>query len=163
MKSTWSFVTIAMMVVANATAGEAEGISSITSLYASPYQTEISYRSKRLPKWSFGVKYNRKVNFHPLWVDSISENPSIDSIRLSAARMIPMTKSQRIFASVQTSNDHNFDVHDWVYLPANAGTAASLGWQLGASQDLNLAVEYEYREVGEVDISSLLLGVQYYF
>ena len=130
---------------------------------ASPYQSEISFRSQRLPAWRFGVRYNRELPYHDQWVDKISTYHSVDSVRVSASRSLLKDSSQRIFAALQTSNDQQAAYSDWLYLPYNAGTAASVGWQIGELNSVKMAVEYQYREVSDKDINSLLLGVQYYF
>ena len=84
-------------------------------------------------------------------------------MRVSASRSLVKDSSQRIFAALQTSNDQQAAYSDWLYLPYNAGTAASVGWQIGELNSVKMAVEYQYREVSDKDINSLLLGVQYYF
>lgn len=136
---------------------------SKTAFVASPYQSEISFQSDRLPAWQFGVRYNRELPYHDQWVDTIETYQSVDSVRVSASRVILKNSTQRIFAAVQTSNDTQAAYSEWLYLPYNAGTAASVGWQIGELDSLKMAVEFQYREVSDTDISSLLLGVQYYF
>ena len=136
---------------------------SKTAFAASLYQSEISFKSDRLPAWQFGVRYNREMPYHDQWVDTITPSSSVDSVRVSASRIIIKNSSQRIFAALQTSNDTQAAYSEWLYLPYNAGTAASVGWQIGELDSLKMAVELQYREVSDTDISSLLLGVQYYF
>lgn len=130
---------------------------------SSPQASAIRFKSALLPQWSFDVTHNRAVPGNLMWMDSISRHSPIDSIRLSASRTISDSSQQRIFASIQASNDFYTRSVDWVVLPGNAGVAASVGWFIGEVDSLNMAVEFEYREVGETDVNSLNLGVQYYF
>ena len=126
-------------------------------------QSAVFIHSPKLPKWSFGVLYDRELPYHPMWIDSIDTYRPVDSLTLKASRVIAPAGKQRLFAAIQTSNNQNFASQNQVYLPANAGVAASLGWQVGKENSLNMAVEYEYREVGEQELQSIVLGVQYYF
>ena len=165
METFWR-VSLLMMLSASALAAEDSLLAekeSKTAFVASPYQSEISFQSKRLPKWQFGVRYNREMPYHDQWVDSITSYQSVDSVRVSASRMILKNSTQRIFAALQTSNDTQAAYSEWLYVPYNAGTAASVGWQIGELDSVKMAVELQYREVSDTDISSLLLGVQYYF
>ncbi|WP_018982715.1 hypothetical protein [Salinimonas chungwhensis] len=138
-------------------------VSSQIEIDKAQHQADVYYKNYHLPQWSFGLKYEREMPYHPLWIDAIDTYRPVDSIRLLARRALPTTKSQRIFAAVQTSNNQNFSSLQQVYIPENAGVAASLGWELGDVNRFNMAVEYEYRAVGELDISSIELGVKYHF
>lgn len=126
-------------------------------------QSAVFIHSSRLPKWSFGVLYDRELPYHPMWIDSIDTYRPVDSLTLKASRAIASAGKQRLFAAIQTSNNQNFESQNQVYLPSNAGVAASLGWQVGKENSLNMAVEYEYREIGQQELQSIVLGVQYYF
>lgn len=134
-----------------------------TTFVASTYQSEISYQSKDLPAWQFGVRYDRSVPYHTQWLDSINSYHVIDSVKLSASRRIIQHSTQRIFAEIQTSSNYQNGLVEWQTLPQNAGNAASLGWQIGDSRSVNMAVKYEFRALSDVDINSLSLGVNYYF
>ena len=165
MKIFW-LVSLSSLITSVANAAGDTGLTepgSKTAFVASPYQSEISFQSERLPAWQFGVRYNRELPYHDQWIDTIETYQSVDSVRISASRVILKNSSQRIFAAVQTSNDTQAAYSEWLYLPYNAGTAASVGWQIGELDSLKMAVEFQYREVSDTDISSLLLGVQYYF
>ncbi len=134
-----------------------------TRYISSPYQSSFSYRSPRIPLWSFGLRYDKELPYHPLWIDAIDSYRQVDSVRISASRALPYVSSMRVFAAIQTSNQQDYVSAREVYLPQNAGIAASLGWTLGNTEQFNMAVEYEHREIGELDVNSLVLGVQYYF
>lgn len=138
-------------------------ISSQVDIVKQEYQADVFYKNYRLPNWSFGLKYEREMPYHPLWIDAIETYRPVDSIRLLARRALPTANSQRVFAALQTSNNQNYQSVQQVYIPDNAGVAASLGWELGDASRFNMAVEYEYRAVGELDISSIELGVKYHF
>lgn len=137
--------------------------ASVTQVINSQYQTDMSFNSLRLPRWSFRVNVSRELPRDTVWIDEIDNLRPIDSIRLQAHRALDAAHSQRIFAALQTSNTHHYHTPNRVYLPDNAGIAAALGWELGQTETLNLAVEYEYREVGELELSSVVIGVQYFF
>lgn len=166
MKTALRFVTLGTGLFLVSTAFAADlamsGTSALPVVYT-PYQSEIQYRTPLLPQWSFDLRYQREAPFSASWVDSISERSAIDSVRFSASRDVPYLRDQRIFASLQTSNDDMFSTADWMYLPSNAGVAASLGWQMGELHSFNMSVHYEYRQVGELNVKSLQVGVHYYF
>lgn len=133
------------------------------SPFSSPPQLMlVSYHTTLLPNWTFDVEYDRDFLPEHLGADIINQHSPIDSLRLSASRRLTASSSQRIYASVQGSYEQNFG-ENLLYLNSNAGMAASFGWQLGDRRSLNMAVEYEYREVGEFDINTLIMGVQYAF
>lgn len=165
MKRSWHFGLLTLftgIVVADELPLPGSELEKATYV-ASIYQSEISFQSKRLPAWEFGVRYDKEVPYHEQWVDSINAVQPIDSVKVSASRSIVKNSTQRIFAALQTSNDDRQALVDWLYVPANAGTAASVGWQIGNMDSLKMAVEYQYREVSDKDINSLQLGVYYYF
>ncbi|MCW8090429.1 hypothetical protein [Alteromonas sp. ASW11-130] len=126
------------------------------------FKSAFSYQTVLLPKWSFNLKFHRQLLGNGIWLDTVSQNTPIESVRVSASRLISSNSSQRLFAALQGSN-HSVIEEALLYLPTNAGNAASFGWQLGDQNSLNMALEYEYREVGEVDINTLMMGVKYAF
>ncbi|RDV28140.1 hypothetical protein DXV75_04035 [Alteromonas aestuariivivens] len=150
-------------------AGASETIASDYYSYPflspqSSYEVEFSFQSSALSKWSFDVQYDEMNPLQStLWVDSIDDFTLVRSVTLSASRQLSLRLPQRIFASLQTSDSSYSPQTDWIYLPSNAGVAASFGWQFGDAESLKMAVEYKYREVGETDINALLLGVHYFF
>ncbi|MCW8109477.1 hypothetical protein OPS25_13285 [Alteromonas ponticola] len=129
---------------------------------ANPVESVISYQTEFLPKWSFDLKFDRQLPDQSIWLDTIDQRSPIESVRISASRLISSNSSQRLFAAVQSSNHSDVD-DTFLLLPTNAGNAASFGWQLGEPESLSMALEFEYREVGEVDINTLMMGVQYAF
>ncbi|WP_218352187.1 hypothetical protein [Alteromonas lipotrueiana] len=131
-------------------------------LSASNYQLWL-YRSQAMPKWSFDIKYDKAFLHHPAWASQLHSFGLPDTLRFSASRTLPYDRSQRLFAAFQTSNVQAVRLPVELYHISATGMAASVGWQLGEYQRFNMAVEYEYREVAEQDINSVLLGVQYYF
>lgn len=166
MDNTWRLLIIAVFLSGPVMANDSPGVpvsEAQLPLLSTPQASAISFKSDLLPKWSFGVRYDRAVPHDSVWIDRISTHSPIDSIRLSASRSIFASSHQRIFASIQASNDFYTRSLDWLVLPGNAGVAASVGWFIGEVDSLNMAVEYEYREVGETDVNSLNLGVHYYF
>lgn len=166
MDNPWRLLAFAVLFSGPVMADNAPGVAvpeSRLPLLSTPQPSAISFRSALLPKWSFDVRHDRAVPHNSVWIDNISQHSPIDSIRLSASRTISASSGQRIFASVQASNDFYTRSLDWLVLPGNAGVAASVGWFIGEVDSLNMAVEYEYREVGETDVNSLNLGVHYYF
>ncbi|NMH60482.1 hypothetical protein [Alteromonas ponticola] len=133
-----------------------------TIVYANQLESAISYQTELLPKWSFDLHYDRQLLDQTVWLDTINQRSPIDSVRVTASRSISSSSSQRLFAAVQSSNSSDVD-DTLLFLPTNAGNAASFGWQLGEPDSLNMALEFEYREVGEMDINTLIMGVQYAF
>ncbi|WP_414829880.1 hypothetical protein [Alteromonas sp. H39] len=166
MENSWRLLAFAVLFSGLVMADNAPGgrvPAEQFPLLSTPQQSAISFRSALLPKWSFDVRHDRAIPYNSVWIDTIALHSPIDSIRLSASRTISSSSHQRIFASVQASNDFYTRSLDWLVLPGNAGVAASVGWFIGEVDSLNMAVEYEYREVGETDVNSLNLGVHYYF
>ncbi len=125
-------------------------------------ESAFSYQTELLPKWSFNLKYDRQQLDHGVWLDTINQHTPIESVRVSASRVISTSSPQRLFAALQSSRHQDFD-DSFLLLPTNAGNAAIVGWQLGEPDSLNMALEFKYREVGEVDINTLMMGVQYAF
>ncbi len=125
-------------------------------------ESAFSYQTELLPQWSFDLKYDRQPLEHGVWLDTINQHAPIESVRVSASRVISTSSSQRLFAALQSSRHQDFD-NTFLLLPTNAGNAAILGWQLGEPDSLNMALEFKYREVGEMDINTLMMGVQYAF
>lgn len=166
MDNAWRLLTFAVLLSGSVMANDSPGFpvpEKQLPLLSTPKPSAISFKSALLPKWSFDVVHDRAIPLNSVWIDSISQHSPIDSIRLSASRAISSSSQQRIFASFQASNDFYTRSLDWLVLPGNAGVAASVGWFIGEVDSLNMAVEYEYREVGETDVNSLNLGVHYYF
>lgn len=134
-----------------------------TRFVASPYQSEITYQSPQLANWQIGVRYITERPFAPQWLYSRNLDNNYNSVRVFASRRILHNQSHRIFAALQTGTEDNMAYSSWIYLPHQVGSAASLGWQMGDLRSVSMAVEYEYREVENKNINSLLLGVEYYF
>ncbi|MCU7553166.1 hypothetical protein OCL06_00985 [Alteromonas sp. ASW11-19] len=130
---------------------------------SAPSAHDITYRSTALPLWSFDIQHQRTLPAQEIWIDTITHASPLDSITLSASRTVSATSSQHVFARVQASNNAYLQPLSWVTLPENAGVAASVGWLIGDREALNMAVEFEHREVGEKEVNSLNLGIQYHF
>lgn len=133
------------------------------SALASASEHDISYRSPALPLWSFDIHHQRTLPEPAVWIDTITHASPLDSITLSASRSVSSSSSQHVFARVQASNNAYLQPLSWLTLPENAGVAASVGWLIGDRDALNMAVEFEHREVGEKEVNSLNLGIQYHF
>ncbi|MBU2977724.1 hypothetical protein [Alteromonas sp. C1M14] len=134
-----------------------------TRFVASPYQSEITYQSSRIATWQFGVRYNTERPFTPQWLYNLNDTNQYNSVQFFASRRVIQNQSHRIYAALQTSTDNPLTYADWIYLPHKVGSAASVGWQMGDLRSVTMALEYEYREVENKNINSLLLGVEYYF
>ena len=120
-------------------------------------------RPQVAPAWSFNVHYIKPFELHPSGSAIVKTHTLPDTLTFSASRALPYFRSQRLFAAFQASNTSQLTLPAELYQLPNTGMAASFGWQLGRYNRFNMAVEYEYREVAEQDINSVLLGVQYYF
>ncbi|MEW9799059.1 hypothetical protein [Alteromonas sp. CYL-A6] len=124
----------------------------------------ITFRSPRLPAWQLAVTRDEShllPGSDAFFYQDITQH---QALALRVSRQLGPFYSQRIFATVQTSTINPGDALDWVVLPSTAGVAASLGWRLGDPNRLNMAVEIEHRNIGnDIDISSLRIGVHYYF
>ena len=129
----------------------------------SSHPAVISFQSRLLPRWSFDFAYERVQPSSSVWADAVITAPQVDTLSVYASRQFSTYFSHRVIASLRASEPGDFQPSDLRYLSTDAGVAASLGWQLGDPDSLNMAVEYQYREVGDIDINSLNLGVHYYF
>ncbi|QPG05120.1 hypothetical protein IT774_13425 [Salinimonas marina] len=147
-----------------ATEMESVGAGSATnSAFSFSHYGLWSSRSQAAPAWSFDIEYDKPFFAHPAGATFLPDNSVPETLTFSASRALPYFRSQRLFAAIQASNSNKVRLPAELYQLSNAGMAASFGWQLGDYERFNMAVEYEYREVAEQDINSLLLGVQYYF
>ena len=139
--------------------------SSLVTKPVGNTQYFIEYQSKRLPKWNFSVEINRS------YAARFGSDPravpitmiGLEAVSLSARRALPVNSSQWIYATIRSTQYSLTPQAGAMPLVTDSDRAASVGWQFGEQRGFGVAVGYEYRDAGEVDINSLVMGVHYYF
>ena len=124
----------------------------------------IAYQSKRLPQWDFNVRMDRTdraEQYHP--TGTSNDLVGIQALSVSARRALPVSSPQWIYATFRSSQYSVTPEASSLPIAADSATAASIGWQFGEQEGFGLAVGYEYTDMGEVDINSVVMGVRYYF
>lgn len=139
--------------------------SSLVIHPAANTQYFIAYHSKRLPKWNFSVEINRSYaarfgsGTHIVPYSMIN----LDAVSLSARRALPVNSAQWIYATIRSTQYSLSPQAGAMPLVNDSDRAASVGWQFGELRGFGVAVGYEYRDTGHIDINSLVMGVHYYF
>lgn len=141
--------------------------SSLVTQPVGNTQYFIAYQSKRLPKWNFSVEVNR--SFAARFTSDTRTLPmsvvGLEAVSLSARRALPVKSSQWIYATIRSTQYSLTPQSGAVPIVSDSDSdrAASVGWQFGEMRGFGVAVGYEYRDAGQVDINSLVMGVHYYF
>ena len=139
--------------------------SSLVTQPVGNTQYFIAYQSKRLPKWNFSVEVNR--SYAARFASDTRTLPmsvvGLEAVSLSARRALPVKSSQWIYATIRSTQYSLTPQSGAVPIVSDSDRAASVGWQFGEMRRFGVAVGYEYRDAGQVDINSLVMGVHYYF
>ncbi|MDC8830090.1 hypothetical protein [Alteromonas gilva] len=125
----------------------------------------IAYQSKRLPKWNFSLQVNRSyaARFGNLTPSVPIVVSGVRAYSLSAHRALPLNAPHWIYATIRSTQYTTSPQTQAMPLLGEHDRAASVGWQFGELQGFGMAVGYEYRDIGEEDVNSLVMGVHYYF
>ncbi|GGF68046.1 hypothetical protein [Alteromonas lipolytica] len=139
--------------------------SPLVSTPVANTQYFIEYQSKRLPEWNFSMEINRSYaerfgyDNRRVPVTLIG----LEAVSVSARRALPVESTQWIYATFRSTQYWLTPQASMMPLAGDSDRAASVGWQFGELRGFNIAVGYEYRDVGETDLNSLVMGVHYYF
>lgn len=127
-------------------------------------QQNVFFESDIMPTWRFDVDLGK---LQPSTTDTLAPlqplQPlvSMESIRISASRALPLESSQWIYASLGASSFDTTQPTLWIYPLDEEAIAASVGWRLGETN--RFIVEYEFRNQGETKVNALVMGVHYKF
>ena len=128
-----------------------------------PHYSPIQFKSKKIARWQLNSMYRIQSTTETYLYDNSYTYPAGSQGMFSASRRFNTWVPQKVYATYKTNNTAFQHYAEWLYLPHDVGTFTRLGWLLGKSEGLNMAVELEHRQVGEEENMALSLGVNYLF
>ena len=123
----------------------------------------IQFKSKKIARWQLNSMYRVQSTTETYLYDNSYTYPAGSQGMFSASRRFNTWVPQKVYATYKTNNTAFQHYAEWLYLPHDVGTFTRLGWLLGQSEGLNMAVELEHRQIGEEENMALSLGVNYLF
>lgn len=140
-----------------------EAAFSETLMTSTIQSSPIQFKSKKLANWHLQSRYRSHSTTETHYYDNSFTYPAGSQGFMSASRKFDTTLPQKVYATYKTNNTAYQHYAEWLYLPEDVGTFTRLGWLLGNSRGLNMAVELEHRQIGEEENMALSLDVHYLF
>lgn len=123
----------------------------------------IRYKSQLLPNWAFNVNLKSSERQSGVWIDSVNQVLSLESLSVSAKRALSDNSPQWIYAKLSSTQYRVAPQGTGLPLADDNDMAATVGWEFGQNKGFGVAVGYEFRNIGKVNVNSLVMGVHYYF
>lgn len=127
------------------------------------YYGPIVFKSEKIAKWKIKSRFNETRLESIPGYDSHFNASKNSQLSIRAHRALTLLFEQQIYASFNTTHSPLQYYPEWRYIPEDLGTFTRLGWLVGDESGLNMALEFEHREVGDKENNALTLGVQYFF
>lgn len=124
-------------------------------------QQTLFFQTDVMPTWRFDVDLGQLQPTSSETLTPLQPVLSMESIRISASRALPLDTPQWVYASLGASSFDTTQTTLWIYPLEDEAVAASIGWRLGESN--RFIIEYEYRSQGETTVNALVMGVHYKF
>jgi hypothetical protein len=123
----------------------------------------IVFKSKQVAKWRLQSSFDPRHIEIPYKNASWAHTPAVPLSSVTASRSLTTILPQQVYATFNTTDNAYNQYTEWFYIPEDVGASARLGWLIGNPAGLNMAVEYEYRQVLDNDNNALTIGVSYLF
>jgi len=123
----------------------------------------IVFKSAKVAQWQLNSRFEQHAVDQLHGVESGFLYPERLSLSISARRPFLLGFDQQVYASFNTLKNPIQYSPEWRYNPDELGTYTKFGWLVGQPTGLNMAIEFEHREVRESENNALTIGVHYIF